>query len=65
MENSPKIAVEIRDTGMEGETLPGMLSFYEGCTTAADMAKKAETMPALPPSACTSRARIPTARTSP
>ena len=45
MENSPKIAVEIRDTGMEGETLPGMLSFYEGCTTAADMAKKAETMP--------------------
>ena len=28
MPNSPKIAVEIRDTAMEGETCPGMLSFY-------------------------------------
>jgi CO dehydrogenase/acetyl-CoA synthase delta subunit (corrinoid Fe-S protein) len=45
MPNSPKIAVEIRDTGMANETAPGMLSFYEGCTTAVDMAKRAETMP--------------------
>ena len=44
MPNSPKIAVEIRDTAMEGETCPGMLAFYEGCTTVVDMAKKAETM---------------------
>lgn len=44
MANSPKIAVEIRDTAMEGETMPGMLAFYEGCTTVAEMAKRAETM---------------------
>jgi len=44
MPNSPKIAVEIRDTALEGETCPGMLAFYEGCTTVVDMAKKAETM---------------------
>ena len=44
MPNSPKIAVEIRDTGLAGETCPGMLAFYEGCETVVDMAKKAETM---------------------
>ena len=44
MPNSPKIAVEIRDTALAGETCPGMLAFYEGCTTVVDMAKKAETM---------------------
>ena len=42
--NSPKIAVEIRDTALEGETNPGMLKFYEGCQTVVDMAKRAETM---------------------
>ena len=42
--NSPKIAVEIRDTALEGETNPGMLKFYEGCETVVDMAKRAETM---------------------
>ena len=44
MANSPKIAVEIRDTGLEGETNPGILAFYAGCETVVDMAKKAETM---------------------
>lgn len=44
MANSPKIAVEIRDVALEGETNPGILSFYEGCTTVADMAKKVESM---------------------
>ena len=44
MPNSPKIAVEIRDTAMENETMPGMVAFYEGCKTVVDMAKKAETM---------------------
>ena len=44
MPNAPKIAVEIRDTGLEGETAPGLLAFYEGCETVVDMAKKAETM---------------------
>ena len=27
MPNSPKIAVEIRDTALEGETCPGILAF--------------------------------------
>ncbi|MCQ2437238.1 MAG: acetyl-CoA decarbonylase/synthase complex subunit delta [Clostridia bacterium] len=44
MPNAPKIAGEIKDTGMEGETMPGMLAFYEGCTTAVEMAKRAESM---------------------
>ena len=44
MANSPKIAVEISDKGMEGITSPAMVEFYAGCTTAADMAKKAESM---------------------
>ena len=44
MANSPKIAVEIRDTALEGETNPGILAFYAGCESVVDMAKKAETM---------------------
>ena len=44
MANSPKIAVEISDKGMAGITSPAMVEFYAGCTTAADMAKKAESM---------------------
>ena len=42
--NSPKIAVEISDKGMEGITVPGLVDFYAGCETVVDMAKKAETM---------------------
>ncbi len=44
MANKPRIAVEIKDTALEGETAPGMLEFYKDCKTAADMAKRAETM---------------------
>ena len=44
IENAPKIGVEISDTANEW-TEPGLVEFYAGCTTMADFAKKAETMP--------------------
>ena len=45
IENKPVVGVELSDAGMEMCTTPGMKAFYEGCTTVADMAKKAESMP--------------------
>ena len=45
VENKPKIGVEITDAGMEMCTTPGMQEFYAGCTSVADMAKRAESMP--------------------
>ncbi len=45
IENKPRIGVELSDAGMEMCTTAGMKAFYEGCTTVADMAKKAESMP--------------------
>ncbi len=45
IENKPKIGVELTDAGMALCTVPGLQAFYEGCTTVADMAKRAETMP--------------------
>lgn len=45
IENKPRIGVEIVDSGMAMCTTAGMKAFYEGCTTVADMAKKAESMP--------------------
>ncbi len=44
IENAPKIGVEISDLGMEEYQVPGLQEFYAGCTTPAEMAKKAETM---------------------
>ena len=44
IENAPKIGVEISDTAAEW-TEAGLKEFYAGCTTMADYAKKAETMP--------------------
>ena len=44
IENAPKIGVEISDTAAEW-TAPGLVDFYAGCTTMAERAKKAETMP--------------------
>ena len=44
IEHAPKIGVEISDTACEW-TEPGLKEFYAGCTTMADFAKKAETMP--------------------
>lgn len=41
--NAPKIGVEIIDTGLENAPV-GLKAFYEGCTTMADMAKKAATI---------------------
>ena len=44
IENAPKIGVEISDCASEW-TAPALKEFYAGCTTMADYAKKAETMP--------------------
>ena len=44
IENKPRIAVEISDRLMAGVTAPGMVDFYAGCETMADMAKKAATI---------------------
>ena len=44
IENAPKIGVEISDAA-DSWTAPGLVEFYAGCTTMADRAKKAETMP--------------------
>lgn len=43
IENKPKIGIELTDAGMAMCTTEGMKAFYEGCTTIADMAKKAST----------------------
>lgn len=42
--NAPKIGVELTDAGMAMCTMPGEQKFYEGCATAADMAKRASAM---------------------
>ena len=44
IENAPKIGVEISDAADQW-TAPGLVDFYAGCTTMAERAKKAETMP--------------------
>ena len=44
IENAPKIGVEISDLA-DSWTTEGITSFYAGCTTMADRAKKAENMP--------------------
>lgn len=44
IENSPKVGVMITDLGLENEPA-GVKAYYEGCTTIADIAKKAAEMP--------------------
>ena len=44
IENAPKIGIEISDAANEWVSA-GVRDFYAGCTTMADYAKKAETMP--------------------
>ena len=46
IENAPKIGVEISDAANEWDA-PALREFYAGCTTMADYAKKAETMPGV------------------
>ena len=41
--NTPKVGVEISDMGLDN-AVPGIVSYYEGCTTPAEMAKKAAEM---------------------
>ena len=43
VENAPKIGAEISDLASEWDA-PALKAFYEGCTTMADYAKRAETM---------------------
>ena len=40
IENAPKVGIEITDFGMENEP-ECVKKYYEGCTTLADIAKKA------------------------
>ena len=44
IENAPKIGIEISDAA-DTWTAPGLVEFYAGCTTMAERAKKAETLP--------------------
>ncbi len=44
IEHAPKIGVEISDLAGEWSA-PGLKEFYAGCTTMADYARRAETMP--------------------
>ncbi len=44
IENAPKIGVEISDLASRWDA-PALKEFYAGCTTMADYAKRAETMP--------------------
>lgn len=44
IEHKPRIAVEISDRGLKDVVSPGILDFYAGCETVADMAARAETM---------------------
>ena len=44
IENAPKIGIEVSDCANEWN-VPGLKEFYAGCTTMADYAKRAETMP--------------------
>ena len=37
--NIPKVGVEITDMGLDN-AVPGIVSYYEGCTTPAEMAKE-------------------------
>ncbi len=44
IENAPKIGVEITDAGPEAYPQAGLKEFYAGCSTPAEMAKRAESM---------------------
>lgn len=43
IENHPKVGVEVSDMGID-ETVPGIKAYYDGCTTIAEVAKKASEM---------------------
>ena len=46
IENAPKIGIEISDAAAAWD-LPGLTELYAGCTTMAERAKKAETVPGV------------------
>ncbi len=43
--NAPRVGVEISDLGLEDETCPGILAYYSGCATIAEIAEKAAEIP--------------------
>ena len=47
IENAPKIGAEITDAGLAAFPQKGLQEFYAGCTTPAEMAKRAESMPGV------------------
>ena len=47
IENAPKIGVEITDAGLAAYPQKGLQEFYAGCTTPAELAKRAESMPGV------------------
>ena len=46
IENAPKIGIEVSDA-MDSWDLPGLVELYAGCTTMAERAKKAESVPGV------------------
>ena len=46
IENAPKIGIEISDAAAQWD-VPGLTELYAGCTTMAERAKKAETVPGV------------------
>lgn len=44
IENAPKIGIQISDLGLTQLNAPGFQELYAGCSTMAEMAKKAETV---------------------
>ena len=46
IENAPKIGIEVSDAAASWD-LPGLTELYAGCTTMAERAKKAETVPGV------------------
>lgn len=43
IDNAPKVGVEVTDLGVD-ESVPGVKAYYEGCSSVAEMAKKASEM---------------------
>ena len=45
--NAPKIGAEIPDNGISAYSQPGLQEFYAGCSTPAEMAKRAASLPGV------------------
>ena len=61
--NAPKVAVEISDMGVP--EVAGLKAYYEGCSTMAEIAKRASEMEGADLFACVWKAEIRTEQTNP